>query len=164
MAAAITAPWRLLLSAVRPNRWAPNSANIGLQDRGAALRVCPIFGQPVTDRFNVEYRVADATACPTWRWARWSGPGSTGCGAARLPPFGERDFWELERGRASRRRLRAAAAFAGEALELLAGSAVARDWFGDELFEAYLMFKRSELKAVEGMTPAEICAKYAEVY
>jgi hypothetical protein len=29
---------------------------------------------------------------------------------------------------------------------------------------AYLMFKRAELRAIEGLTEAEICARYAEVY
>ena len=46
----------------------------------------------------------------------------------------------------------------------MASSAAARDWFGDELFDAYIRLKRAELKAVEGMAPAEICRRYAEIY
>lgn len=162
---AVTAPSVASYYRLQPNRWAPTWANIGLQDRGAALRICPIFDQPANRNFNVEYRVADATACPYLALGALVWAGLDGVHRRlRLPQFSEADFWELSDDE------RRAAGFAplprslAEALDLLAGSAAARDWFGDELFNAYLMFKRSELKAVEGMTPTEICAKYAEVY
>jgi len=61
---AITAPSAASYFRLRPNRWAPTWANLGLQDRGASLRVCPIFGEPAAEHFNLEYRVADATASP----------------------------------------------------------------------------------------------------
>ena len=61
---AITAPSVASYYRLQPNRWAPTWANIGSQDRGASLRVCPIFDQPASHNFNVEYRVADATASP----------------------------------------------------------------------------------------------------
>ena len=51
-----------------------------------------------------------------------------------------------------------------EALGHLEASEAARDWFGETFFRAYLMFKRAELRAIEGLTEAEICARYAEVY
>ena len=53
---AVTAPSVASYYRLRPNRWAPTWANIGLQDRGAALRICPIFDQPANHNFNVEYR------------------------------------------------------------------------------------------------------------
>jgi glutamine synthetase len=51
-----------------------------------------------------------------------------------------------------------------EALAALEASTAARDWFGENFFRAYLMFKRAELRAIEGLTEAEICARYAEIY
>jgi glutamine synthetase len=51
-----------------------------------------------------------------------------------------------------------------EALGLFSDSQAAREWFGEELFGCYLRFKRAELRAVEGLSPADICAKYAEIY
>ena len=51
-----------------------------------------------------------------------------------------------------------------EALGHLESSAAAREWFGDLFFRAYLMFKRAELREIEGLTEAEICARYAEIY
>jgi glutamine synthetase len=162
---AITAPSVASYYRLQPNRWAPTWANIGLQDRGAALRVCPIFDQPANRNFNVEYRVADASACPYLALGALVWAGLDGIRRKlTLPEFTDANFWtmsEPERVAAGAKPLPRSLA---EALDLLAASAVAREWFGAELFDAYLMFKRSELKAVEGLTPAEICAKYAEIY
>ena len=82
----------------------------------------------------------------------------------RLPEFSEANFWEMSDDERRAWGAKPLPRSLEDSLDLLAASAAARDWFGDELFDAYLRFKRSELKAVEGMTPAEICAKYAEVY
>ena len=37
-------------------------------------------------------------------------------------------------------------------------------WWNAEAKSAYLAFKRAEIKALEGATPEEICARYAAVY
>jgi len=52
----------------------------------------------------------------------------------------------------------------GEALGRLATCAEAREWFGERFFEVYLQFKRAELRVLDGLNDAEICARYAEVY
>jgi glutamine synthetase len=65
--AAFSAPSVASYYRLTPNRWAPVHANIGRQDRGAALRVAPLFEtspEELARQFNVEFRVADATACP----------------------------------------------------------------------------------------------------
>src|SRR5580658_7656076 len=52
---------------LRPNRWAPVQADVAPLDRGAALRICPVSGSDAVQQsrqFNVEFRVADATANP----------------------------------------------------------------------------------------------------
>jgi len=162
---AITAPSAASYYRLRPNRWAPTWANIGLQDRGAALRICPIFDQPAHHNFNVEYRVADATASPYLALGAlvWAGLDGIKRRLA-LPEFSEKSFWDMsetERQAAGARPLPRSLA---ESLDLLAASETARGWFGDELFECYLMLKRSELKAIEGMTPEQICARYGEIY
>ena len=61
-AASVASYYRL-----RPDRWAPVKADAGPLDRGAAVRIAPLFGSDPTQRarqFNVEFRVADATANP----------------------------------------------------------------------------------------------------
>jgi len=162
---AITTPSMASYYRLQPNRWAPTWANIGLQDRGASLRVCPIFDQPANHNFNVEYRVADATASPYLALGALAWAGLDGVKRKlALPQFTETNFWDMsdaERQAAGAKPLPRSLA---ESLNLLAASDTARQWFGDEFFECYLRFKRSEMKAVEGMTPAAICTRYAEIY
>jgi glutamine synthetase len=162
---AITAPSVASYYRLQPNRWAPTWANLGLQDRGAAMRVCPIFEQPAQRNFNVEYRVADATASPYLALGALIWAGLDGIRRQLPPPaFSEKSFWDMSDDERRAAGVKPLPGSLAEALDLLAASDAARDWFGDELYECYLRFKRSELNAVEGMTPAEICARYAEIY
>src|SRR5262249_34553998 len=65
--AAFTAPSVASYYRLTPNKWAPVHANIARQDRGAAVRIAPVFEtspEGSARQFNVEYRVADASACP----------------------------------------------------------------------------------------------------
>ena len=61
---AITAPSPVSYLRLTPNRWAPTLIDIVQQDRGAALRVCPVFAAAdpadTARQFNFEYRVCDA--------------------------------------------------------------------------------------------------------
>jgi hypothetical protein len=40
----------------------------------------------------------------------------------------------------------------------------ARGWFGEDFLALYLQFKRSEIKALQGLDNAEACERYQEVY
>ena len=66
--AAITAPSVASYYRLTPNKWAPTWIDLGERDRGAALRVCPVFAarsaEEAAAQLNVEYRVADAAR--TW--------------------------------------------------------------------------------------------------
>jgi glutamine synthetase len=162
---AITAPSAASYYRLRPNRWAPTWANIGLQDRGAALRVCPVFGQPVAHNFNLEYRVADAAASPYLALGALVWAGLDGIRRKlTLPDPPERNFWDMSDAERAAAGVRALPCSLEEALGRLAASTAAREWFGGEFFDAYLQFKRAELRALDGLSPAEICARYAEVY
>jgi glutamine synthetase len=163
---AITAPSPVSYYRLRPNRWAPTWANIGIQDRGASLRVCPIFGRddPAL-QFNVEYRVADATASPYLALGALICAGVDGIRQNRvLPAPSDMDSWDMsdeERAAAGARPL---AHSLNEALDVLQASSEAREWFGDTFFDVYLRFKRAELQVIEGLTEAETCRRYADIY
>jgi hypothetical protein len=49
-------------------------------------------------------------------------------------------------------------------LTQLERSTAAADWLGADLLAAYLLFKRAEIKGLEGLDESEICRRYAEVY
>ena len=65
---AITAPSPVSYLRLTPNRWAPTAIDIVQQDRGAALRVCPVFATSdpadIARQFNLEFRVSDGAASP----------------------------------------------------------------------------------------------------
>jgi glutamine synthetase len=147
---ALAAPSVASYYRLRPGRWAPTRADLATHDRGAALRVCPVFAgaaEPAPSQFNVEFRVADATASPYMALGALIWAGLDGL----------------------RRDLRAPEAAAlpdslAAALAALERDAEARDWMGGELMTAYLMLKASEQAALAGLDDAEICGRYADAY
>jgi glutamine synthetase len=162
---AITAPSAASYFRLRPNRWAPTWANIGLQDRGASIRVCPMFGSPDAQQFNVEYRVADASASPYLALGAVVWAGVDGIRRKRsLPAPPDRDFWEMTDEQREAAGVRPLPRSLGEALDGLTACPEARDWFGDRFLEVYVQFKRAELRVVERLDDADICARYADIY
>ena len=146
-AASVASYYRL-----RPNRWAPVHADVGPLDRGAALRICPVVGSDPAQRarqFNVEFRVADATANPYMALAMLVQAGLDGIRHKR-----EIDLTSP----------RSLPTSLGEALRLLEASESAAEWLGADVLSAYLLFKRAEIKAVENLDENAICRRYAEVY
>jgi glutamine synthetase len=148
---AVTAPSLISYIRLTPNRWAPTRANLALQDREAAIRICPIFARPGADpaeQFNFEFRVCDAAASPYLALGTviWAGVDGIRRGLT-LPADGEALPHSL-----------------GEALDRLAAAPAARAWFGDVLLDAYIRHKRAEIALVGGFDPIEQCRRYAEVY
>jgi len=116
-------------------------------------------------QFNVEYRVADAAASPYIALGAVVWAGLDGVRQKRtLPAPSARDFWEMSEAERQAAGVRPLPRSLGEALDRLGASAEARDWFGDQFFQVYLQFKQAELRVVEGLDDAEICARYAEIY
>jgi glutamine synthetase len=163
---AITAPSPVSYYRLRPNRWAPTWANVGVQDRGASIRVCPIFGHDgAMQQFNVEYRVADASSSPYLALGALIWAGVDGIrGNRTLPPVPTRSFWDIGEAERTAAGARLLPRSLDEALDCLEASREARGWFGDIFFDAYLRFKRAELRVVEGLSESETCARYAEIY
>jgi glutamine synthetase len=149
---AVTAPSVPSYYRLRPNRWAPVHADVGALDRGTALRLCPAMGGDATLRarqFNVEFRVADATASPYLALAMLVQAGLDGI----------RERREIES-----KNPQSLPTSLGAALTLLESSEAAREWLGSELLPAYVSFKRAEIKGLGNLDESEICRRYAEVY
>ena len=149
---AVTAPSVASFYRLRPDRWAPVSANLGEHDRGSAVRVCPIYPDPGHDpahQFNVEFRVADATASPHLALGALVHAGLDGLRTRRiLATLAETP---LPRS-------------LPEALDLFEASPAARAWFGDAFHAAYARFKRDEVAALHGLDEQQICDRYARIY
>lgn len=152
--AAFTAPSVASYYRLTPNRWAPVNANIARQDRGAAVRVAPIFETSPEEparQFNVEYRVADASACPYLALGAVIWAGVDGMTRKLALPVSDADAPMLPRS-------------LEEALTALERDESARSWWSKEAMSAYLAFKRAEIEALGEARPDEICARYAAVY
>jgi glutamine synthetase len=151
MLCAVTAPSVASYYRLRPNRWAPLQADVGTLDRGTALRLCPAVGHDPLLRarqFNIEFRVADATASPYLALALLLQAGLDGV----------RQHMDIDaRPQALPRSL-------SDALTLLQESRSAAEWLGTELHSAYIAFKRAEIKSLDQLDESEICRRYAEVY
>ena len=153
--AAITAPSPVSYLRLTPDRWAPTLIDIQKQDRGAALRVSPVFAakgkKKIAAQFNLEYRVSDGAASPYLALGALVFAGADGI-ARKL---------ELPAPGATPKDLPHSLA---EALDNMEASPALQDWFGPVFLEAYLRHKRSEIDDVAGLAPEELCARYAEVY
>jgi glutamine synthetase len=148
----VTAPSLPSYYRLRPNRWAPVQADVGVLDRGTALRICPAVGSDPSLRarqFNIEFRVADATASPYLALAMMVQAGLDGI----------RHRWTID----SQPR-QALPDSLENALHLLQSSESAAQWLGADVLAAYVRFKRAEIKSLENFDESEICRRYAEVY
>ncbi|MGH7112745.1 MAG: hypothetical protein ACREFK_20275, partial [Stellaceae bacterium] len=150
---AVTAPSPVSYLRLVPNRWAPTLIDLVRQDRGACLRICPVFApagaEETARQFHLEFRSADAAASPYLALGALIFAGADGL--RRKLPLPEAPQQPLPRS-------------LGEALDGLAGSAAAAHWFGPTHLDAYLRFKRIEMEKTAGLSEAKLCAQYFEIY
>jgi glutamine synthetase len=151
----VTAPSPVSYLRLVPNRWAPTLIDLVRQDRGACLRICPVFAAATPEetarQFNVEFRACDAAASPYLALGAVIFAGVDGIrralplpGPATAPPSLPQSL--------------------GAALDVLAASEAALGWFGATHHDAYLRFKRVEADKVADLSNSELCAHYAEIY
>ena len=151
---AITAPSPVSYLRLTPNRWAPTLIDIVRQDRGAALRVCPVFAAAAGDvarQFNVEFRVCDGAASPYLALGAVIFAGVDGLERKLALPVSADSPEQLPRSLAN-------------ALDNMAMSTAVQDWFGPVFLDAYLRHKRSEVQHVAEWAVNELCERYLQVY
>jgi len=149
---AITTPSPVSYQRLTPNRWAPTQIDLMQQDRGAALRICPVFAsanaEDTARQFNVEFRVADATASPYMALGALIFAGADGIARKLEAPETVKSLPHS----------------LSAALDAMEASETVRSWFSPVFLDAYLRHKRSELAHVAGMGDSALCAAYAEIY
>src|SRR6516162_9015032 len=151
---AVTAPSPVSYLRLVPNAWAPTVIDLVRQDRGASLRICPIFAaatsDEVTRQFHVEFRATDASASPYLALGAIIFAGADGIRRALPLPAAGGSAASLPRS-------------LPEALEQLVANETAAGWLGSTHFDAYLRFKRVEAEKMAGLSHPDLCARYAEV-
>jgi glutamine synthetase len=152
---AVTAPSPVSYLRLVPNRWAPTLIDLVRQDRGASLRICPVFAAADAEeharQFHVEFRAADAAASPYLALGAVIFAGADGIRRSLALPPADKAPPTLPQSLEA-------------ALDGLAASEAAARWLGPMHREAYLRFKRVEAEKVASLSPAELCAQYFEIY
>ncbi|HEY1298871.1 MAG TPA: glutamine synthetase family protein [Stellaceae bacterium] len=152
---AVTAPSPVSYARLVPNAWAPTLIDLVRQDRGACLRVCPVFAaadeSETARQFNLEFRACDAAASPYLALGAVLFAGADGLRRGLELPAGGVQPPSLPES-------------LDVALDHFAASEAVAEWFGPVHRDAYLRFKRVEAEKVAGLSPAELCARYFEIY
>lgn len=165
---ALTAPSAISYLRLTPHRWSAAFNNLGLRDREASLRICPVAkADPagVARQFNIEFRAADAAASPHMALAAIVHAGAQGIeDGLAAPPITEEDLSVLDGAALRERGLVRLPQSLEQALENFAANETVRQWFGQEFCEVYLAHKRHELAHLADLTVEERCAAYTALY
>lgn len=165
---AFTAPSPISYLRLRPHHWSSSYTWFGDRDREAALRICPVHHIGNNDpakAFNIEYRPADATACPHLALAVMVRAGLEGIreGLA-APPLFSGDPALLSENERDALGLRRLPSSLDDALTAMLADKVVTSWFDPIAIETYAGMKRMELKLAGGDVDDALCRRYAEIY
>lgn len=165
---ALTAAGIVSYARLTPNRWSAAYNNLGLRDREAAVRICPVDERPGADpagQFNIEFRAADATASPHLQLAAIVLAGLRGIAdGLAVPTPTHEDLTALDAATLALRGIRALPGSLEAALDAFAGDATVRGFFPAELVDIYLRHKRGEVAVMAGKPADELCRAYERVY
>jgi glutamine synthetase len=153
---------------LKPHHWRAAYACLGLRNREAALRICPVVslgGKPLARQFNLEFRPMDATASPHLAMAAVLIAGRLGM-QQRLPlgAVTDVDPDSLGAEERARRGIEALPGSLEEALRLLADDRQLREQLPPALLDTYFAMKRQELALTRDLTDEEVCQRYASLY
>ncbi|SDI62582.1 glutamine synthetase family protein [Pseudomonas panipatensis] len=165
---ALTAPTAVSYLRLKPHHWSAAYACLGLRNREAALRICPVVslgGKPLARQFNLEFRPMDATASPHLAMAAVLIAGRLGM-QERLPlgAVTDVDPDSLGAEERARRGIEALPGSLEEALRLLADDRLLREQLPPALLDTYFAMKRQELALTRDLTDEEVCQRYASLY
>ncbi len=165
---ALTAPSVVSYLRLGPHHWSAGFGYAAERDREATIRIPPLVGLSKSDparQFNLEFRAADAAACPHLALAGLVLAGLRGI-QEELPEvhLAEGDPAELDEKERGRLGIRPLPGSLEEALDALESDAVVRSWFSKDLLDCYLGMKRTEISLLDGADPQEACERYLRVY
>ncbi len=165
---AMTAPSPLSYLRLVPHHWSAAYACLGLRNREAALRICPIVDLPGSDparQMNVEFRATDATANPYLALAALLLAGLEGIRAGLdQPPLVNVDPSTLEDAERERLGVRRLPVDLRAALDAFRADATVAGFLPPALRDCLISVKEKELDLTAGLAPDELCSRYAAVY
>jgi glutamine synthetase len=165
---AFTAPSPISGLRLQPHHWSSSYTWFGNQDREASLRICPVPRIGKNDpakTFNIEYRPADATACPHLALGVMVRAGLEGIRAKLpAPPLHAGDPTKLDDAEQSKLGLHPLPSSLPKALETFLADPIVTAWFNPVAIETYVGMKRMEMKLAGDKVDDAMCQRYAEIY
>jgi len=165
---ALTAPSVISYERLTPHRWSAAYNNLGFRDREASLRVCPVTNKDpasIAKQFNIEYRAADAAACPHLALAAIVHAGAQGIEEKLNAPVPtEEDLSLLSASDLSSKGLIRLPQSLEAALHCMAHSDTVSGWFPEVFVPVYQAHKASEIEHLATMDIEARCAAYEATY
>lgn len=165
---ALMAPSPVSYLRLGPHHWSCGYNAFGVQNREAAIRVCPSPERNPSKRskaFNLEIRIPDGTANPYMVIGALVNAGLAGIREKLpLPPAVDRDPSELSDEERRQFNIVALPSSLGEALDMLAADAVVRSWMSPTMYAAYTAVKRTEIEMFADKDVDHMCQRYHDAY
>ena len=165
---ALTAPSPVSYLRLGPHHWACGYDAVGVQNREAAIRICPSpDSDPATrgNAYNIEVRSTDATASPYLAIGAIVRAGLEGIRAKLpAPPLANTDPAEMSQDERKAMDIRPLPASLDAALDAFEADETARSWFTPTMVTAFTAIKRLEAETYNNATPEFMCERYARVY
>ncbi|TDQ83846.1 glutamine synthetase [Dongia mobilis] len=165
---ALVAPSPVSYFRLGPHHWSCGYASFGIQNREAAVRICP---SPERDpakqgkAFNMELRAPDATASPYMVIGALVRAGLEGIRQnLPLPAAIDRDPSELSDSERAQLGIKPLPGSLGEALDLLDAEPAVKGWMSPTFYDSYVAVKRKEIEMFAGTDPRDICRRYQDAY
>jgi glutamine synthetase len=165
---AFTAPSVVSYLRLVPHFWSAGFGCLGERNRETAIRIPPIVelsgGDPAR-QCNMEFRAADAAACPHLALAVLVLAGLRGLlDELPEPTLIEDDPTGLDEEERRRLGIIELPGSLEEALGALESDEVVRSWLSKDLLDCYSSVKRNEINLLKGAEPREACERYLRVY
>lgn len=165
---ALVAPSPVSYYRLGPHHWSCGFASFGVQNREAAIRICPSPSQDPATRargFNMELRPPDASASPYMVIGALVRAGLEGIrDELPLPAACDRDPADLTDAERAELGIVPLPASLTEALEALDADERARAWLPPVMYESYVAVKRAEIELAAAADPTEVARRYRDAY
>jgi len=165
---ALMAPSPVSYLRLGPHHWSCGYNAFGVQNREAAIRVCPSPQRDPAKRskaFNLEIRIPDATASPYMVIGALVNAGLAGIREKLpLPPALDRDPAELTDDERKQLNIVTLPSSLDQALDLLEADELVKSWLSPTLYRAYTAVKRIESAMFAGQDPDHMCRRYHDAY
>ncbi len=165
---ALVAPSPVSYYRLGPHHWSCGYASFGIQNREAAIRICPSPSrdpEKAARGFNLEFRPPDATASPYMVIGALVRAGLEGIrDELPLPAACDQDPADLSDAEREALGIVPLPGSLVEALDALDADDRARTWLPALMSVSYLAVKRAEIALTDPLDPADVCRRYRDAY